>query len=455
MKFLVINTEAFSPRGLKEKKEICPADLPWAVQRFLSAFPKNLVVLDESSKIRTNEPMHEYKKSGRTRLIKLLGKLASFRVIMTGTVWSKSPLNLVDQYNFLSEGYFPENMWELAEQYTVRMTIRVGRGRRVLISQDEYKNVRKCLKNAYLQGGERQLEAAKSAIFRKLGVDYAKQEHIIRHKKYTPFINTDELLRRIAPDTIFVKRKDVFDVAYEKFVHSPIKRPVELSEEAKHIANELVELGFTDKLVLGKAPALELVLRLQDVCNGFEPIEHKEIKTIKGGARETRAIEYRPLGENPKIDALMDLLDEIGIGENQAAVFSSRTVLIEAVAARLSQEGITYVVFDGGASNEEKAAAERRFKEGDARVFVANQASAAYGLNCLAQCSYLIWMCIDGSVEKEYQARHRLLRGQLTAPKIAYAVYVKGSVEERQWEALRVGQELITAENGKEIFKFA
>jgi hypothetical protein len=67
----------------------------------------------------------------------------------------------------------------------------------------------------------------------------------------------------------------------------------------------------------------------------------------------------------------------------------------------------------------------------------------------------MIWMCVDGSVEKYHQARHRILRGQLTAPKFAYAVYAEGSVEERQWETLRVGQELLAAENTKETFLFS
>jgi len=36
-----------------------------------------------------------------------------------------------------------------------------------------------------------------------------------------------------------------------------------------------------------------------------------------------------------------------------------------------------------------------------------------------------------------------------------YGIYAKGSVEERQWEALRVGQELLGDENTKDIFKVA
>jgi hypothetical protein len=66
----------------------------------------------------------------------------------------------------------------------------------------------------------------------------------------------------------------------------------------------------------------------------------------------------------------------------------------------------------------------------------------------------MVWMCIDGSVEKYHQAMSRLLRGQLTEPKFSYAVYAGGSVEERQWTALKVGRELIEADNRKEKFIF-
>jgi SNF2 family DNA or RNA helicase len=311
------------------------------------------------------------------------------------------------------------------------------------------------LKNAFLRGGEMQLEAAKSRVHRNLGLDYAKIEHIIQHRKYKPFLNEAEIMRRIAKDTIVVKRSDVFNTKHEQFVHEPIKKPVELSNEAKQIANALVDLGFTDKLVLGKAPALELLIRLQDVCNGFEPIEHKVEKVIKGEKEVVREIEYRPLAENAKLEMLMDLLNEIGVEKSQVAIFASRTKMLEAVCDRLQKEDVSYVRYDGNARDSEKAEAEKLFERGEAQVFCANPSSAAYGLNCLANCSYLVWLCIDGSVEKEYQARHRLLRGQLTAPKIAYAIYAKGSIEERQWETLRVGQELIGAENYKETFMVA
>jgi len=440
LKFLIVNTESFSPRGAKERA-VTFEDLPWVVRKFLSVFSKPFIVLDEASKIKTNTPMKENKKSTRTRNIKQLNKFGE-RCIMSGTFTSKSPLNLVDPYDFLKEGYFPENMWELAEKYCVMMTIRVGRGRRVLINQKDWKIIRDRLRNAFLRGGELQLEATKGTIFRQYAIDYAKQEHIIKNRKYTPFLNKEELIKRIAPDTIFVKRSDIFDISFDKFVLNPIKRPVKLSDKAKQLGNELVELGFTDNLTLGKAAALELQIRLQDICNGFEPIKKDE------------KISYRPFTENPKLDGLLELLDEIGVEENQVTIWSSRKLLIEACVQAFENTGISYVLYDGSASNEEKEEAERKFKSKEAQVFLGNQASGAYGLNCLKDCSYMVWLCIDGSVEKYHQAQHRILRGQLTEPKFAYVIYVEGSLEERQWESLRVGQELLSADNSKEIFQF-
>jgi SNF2 family DNA or RNA helicase len=384
--------------------------------------------------------MKEADKSTRTRLIKLLNKFGH-RYAMTGTLMSKSPLNVVDPFNFLKDGYFPESMWELAERFCIMETIRIGRGRRVLISQKDYVAIRTRLKNAFIRGGEIQLEAAKESIFKQFAIDYTKQEHIIRHRKYTPFINEKELLRRIAPDTLFVRREDVFDIRFDKFVKEPIMRPVELSGEAKRIANGLVERGFTDCLTLGKAPALELLTRLQDVCNGFEPLKD-----------DTGKVSYRPLAENPKLDALIDLMEEMDVGKNQVVVWVSRKNMLTACASRFEKEGISFVRYDGSASNIEKEAAEQAFIKREALIFLANQSSGAYGLNCLAQCSYAVYMCVDGSVEKYHQSQHRILRGQLTAPKFSFGIYAADSIEVRQWEALRVGKELIDGPVHKDLF---
>jgi SNF2 family DNA or RNA helicase len=270
-------------------------------------------------------------------------------------------------------------------------------------------------------------------------------DHIMEHKKYYPFRNQNELYERINPATVTIERSDVFDVSYDKHVYEPIPRPVKIEGRAFKVAAELIKAGFTDRFVLGRAAALELMLRLQDVCNGFEPVKKEE----------TDVTTFVPFKDNPKLDALMELLDEIGTEENQVVVWCSRTNAMDSILERLSKEGISAVRYSGAENDTQKRAAEGDFVSGKAQVFVANQQAAGYGLNCLRDCNYMVWYSINDSTEQYAQAQHRILRGASKTPKFAYALYVEGSVEQRSMLRLALGQTLLSAKNTKEMFDFA
>ena len=82
MRWLIVNTEAFTPKGVKGNKEFKELDksfLPKLVQWFLTVFHYPYIILDESSKIKTNTPMAEYKKSTRCRTVKLLNDVGEDR----------------------------------------------------------------------------------------------------------------------------------------------------------------------------------------------------------------------------------------------------------------------------------------------------------------------------------------------------------------------------------------
>lgn len=448
MHWLIVNTEAFSSRGQKGKKELDLNVLPRVLLLFLKAVKYPYIILDESSRIKSSTPMAEWKKSTRCRAIKLLQPFGE-RTISTGTLKSKSPLNMYDQYGFLDPGIFPETMFEFAERYCVMVTIRVGRGRRVCISQKDYDRIRNRLINSYRRGGEAQLNFSKSSIFKEMTISDENLEHIIAHKEYTPFIHQDELIRRVAHCTTFVKREDLFDVKYEHFVHNPIKRYVELTDSQRSLHDKLIELGFTDNLVLGKAAALDLRHRLQDVYNGFEPIEHIEKVIENGVEKKIRTITYKSLEESPKLDDLMELLDEIDTDENQVAVFCTRNNLSDAAYSRIIDSGISAVRF----INDEKKGAEEEFESGAARVFFSSLRPAAFGLNCLRKCDYAIYICLDDETEAFYQSRHRILRGQLTHAKFAYIICTRGTIEERTIRSLEVGTDLIDNNSDRSVFE--
>jgi hypothetical protein len=445
VKWFIINTEAFSPPGVKGQEQLSFALFPKAFRRFLEVHPDPFIILDEASAIKTTQAMKEEKKSTRTRLIKLLNKTGE-RCILTATLLSKSPLNAVDPYNFLADGFFPESMYALAEKYCLMIPLRTHRGRRIVMSEDLYYDLRKWLKNSWIRGGEAVLMKCMEKITEEYGLTREKIEWIITHQQYSPYLNQRALMRRLAPCTMFVKREDVFDITYDKFVKEPILRPVTLPPETMKLANALVKRGFTDRYTLGHAEALDLLLRLQDLCNGFEPIE----ETDAGD----RVITHRALPSNPKMEELFALLDEINLDENQVVVWCSRILLLEAVAKEMAARGISCVSYYGGCGDKEKEEAERTFLARGAKVFLANQASGAFGLNCLARASYGIYLCLDNSAEKYYQSLHRLLRGELDAPKFCYIIYAEGSVEEKQIRSLNRGQDLIGARNEPDVFMF-
>ncbi len=471
-KFVIINTEAFSKSGLKAQKQVTEKDLPLLVQSFLAACPDPFIVLDESSRIKTNTPVAESKKSTRTRCIKLLSKYGE-RMALTGTLTSKSPLNMVDQYQYLDRKAFPEGMFALAEKYCIMMTLRTQRGARVLLPEHSGKEdrnswcgIRKRLARAYAIGGDTQLGISMAHITKELSISYENLWWIICHKKYKPFKSISPLMKRYEYCTEVVSREDAFDTTLEKYIEHPIVRKVKLSEEAKKLYTQLVTLGFTDNLVLGKAAALELSQRLMDVCNGFEPISSclscEEEGAQEGILHNTCPLHaeckkpkatYEPLKENPKLDAVMELVEEIDPEEHQIVIWSCRTNFMELLANTLNEAGIPTCCFSGQQNDKQKKDAREGFMEGRYRICIANQQSAAYGVNFMKNCDYTIYACSNSSVEYDYQSRRRFLRGITRRMKYAYRLYVEGSVEERIYSSLDLGDDLIGETNSKEVFE--
>ena len=134
MKALIVSLESF------QKGEI-----PEEVKQYIdSCETEPFIILDESSKIKTNNPCKESNKSKRTQAILKLNKTGQ-RCILTGTFMSKSPVNAYDQMYFLKDGFFPESIFSFAEHYVIRRTLPSVRGARVTITQKDYETIRKRL----------------------------------------------------------------------------------------------------------------------------------------------------------------------------------------------------------------------------------------------------------------------------------------------------------------------
>ena len=324
MKALVVSLESF------QKGEI-----PSEVQEYLRSCDKEpFIILDESSKIKTNNPCKDSKKSKRTQAVLKLNNIGE-RCILTGTFMSKSPLNAYDQMNFLQRDFFPESMFAFAEHYTIRRALPSVRGARILITQKDYETIRKRLMK--YKNDPVALGGAMDGVYSFYGITREDCIHIMKNPEYTPFKNMDELWNRIGDNCMNVDRKTSTDLPPKIYKTYDIP----LTKEQKQLYLQLQNQHCTDQIVVDNG--LKLYLRFQDVCNGYEPIDHGD--TIDDMGRVRHNIELKPLAENPKLDMLEEIVDDIG--DKQIVIWCSRTKLLYDAEKRMREAGYTTAIYDG------------------------------------------------------------------------------------------------------------
>lgn len=422
MKALIISLESF------QKGEI-----PEEVKRYIVANKGNIfTVLDESSKIKTNEPCKETKKSKRTQAVLQLGKIAgSDRCILTGTFMSKTPVNAYDQMNFLCPSFFSESMYAFAEHYEIRRTLPMQRGARVLLSDKDYCTIRKRLMKS--KDNPSALYGAREGVKSFYGITDDSVDWIMEHDEYTPFKHLDELWKRIGDVCLKVDKKDILDVPPK--VYRTI--PLELTAEQRKLYLQLQNQYCTDNIAVDNG--LKLFLYFQDVINGYEPIDHGD--TIDSNGKVVHNIERRPLKENPKIEALLEVCEELG--NEQAVIWCSRSGLLYDAKKTLETKGYTCGVFDG----KSKATREddyNAFARKKIQFLFLNQASGAYGLDALKDADYSIYLANSYSVEYREQSEDRCARGLYKETKTIIDLQFKGTCEDRVVEALKQGKELLS-----------
>ena len=432
MKALIISLESF------QKGEI-----PFEVQEYLRSCDKEpFIILDESSKIKTNNPCKDSKKSKRTQAVLKLTNIGE-RCILTGTFMSKSPLNAFDQMNFLQRDFFPESMFAFAEHYTIRRTLPSVRGARILITQKDYETIRKRLMK--YKNDPVALGGAMDGVYSFYGITREDCIHIMKNTEYTPFKNMEELWNRIGDNCMKVDRKTSTDLPPKIYKTYDIP----LTKEQKQLYLQLQNQHCTDRIVVDNG--LKLYLRFQDVCNGYEPIDHGD--TIDENGKVRHNIELKPLIENPKLDMLEEIVDDIG--DKQIVIWCYRTKLLYDAEKRMREAGYTTAIYDGKIDKKLRDEGYQSFSEGKTQLIFVNQASGAYGLDGLKEADYAIYLCSSYSVEYRAQSENRIYRGVITRSKYIIDLTCKGTCEDRVTEALKQGKELLDmGTTDVELFKY-
>ena len=435
MKYLIINTESFSGD-----------ELPNEIQRFLVKYNNPFIVLDESSKIKTNDPVVRKKnKSKRNVNIMTLNKLGQ-RCILTGTFMSKSPVNAFEQMNFLKEGYFKEGVHSFAERYSIMMNLKIARGRRVLISKKVYDNIHKALVRDKAKSVW-EYQSTKDYCFREWGIHNIALEHIREHEEYSPFMKVEEIYDRIKDDCMVVKKSDALDLP--KKIYSVMKVP--LSQEAKKLYNSLINNGFTDDVIV--KDTISMYHRLQDICNGYIPIDEPTGEVNSDGTPKMKVRLERQQSDN-KIKAIIEKVSEIDTNTAQVLIWSNRKLFLQDMYDKLTELGYACCKYDGDTSSTDKDKIKEDFLSKKIQIFIGNQASGAFGLDFLKQADYSLFASNDYSVETRVQCEDRIHRSGITNSKIIIDFETVGTIEERVAEALKVGKELINkGKSDKSLFE--
>lgn len=429
MKALIVSLESF------QKGEI-----PEEVKKYILANHGDIfTILDESSKIKTNNPCKESKKSKRTQAILKLNKIGQ-RCILTGTFMSKSPLNAYDQMNFLKDGFFSESMYAFAEHYEIRRSLPSVRGARITITPKDYEAIRNRLLK--YKDDPVSLGGAMDGIHSFYGISRDDCFHILQHAEYTPFKNMEELWERIGDTCTRVDRSsaELPETKTYKTCNVP------LTKEQLKLYLQLQNQHCTDNITVDNG--LKLYLRFQDICNGYEPIETEEL--LENGHHK---VELISLKENPKLDMLEEVIDDIG--NEQIVVWCNRTRLLYDAEKRIRDKGYTTVIYDGKIDKQLREEGYQKFARKEAQIIFINQASGAYGLDGLKEADYAIYLSNSYSVEQRSQSEDRIHRGKITRNKYIIDIICKGTCEDRITEALKLGQELIdSGVCSSELFKY-
>ena len=429
MKALIISLESFSK-----------GEVPDEVKKYVLAHHGDIfTILDESSKIKTNNPCKESKKSKRTQAVLRLNRIGQ-RCILTGTFMSKSPVNAYDQMNFLKDGFFPETMYAFAEHYELRRSLPSVRGARITLPEKDYVAIRKRL--VRYKDNPAMLSGAIDGIHSFYGISREDCYHILKNENYTPFKNMDELWKRIGDVCTRVDRSSA--ELPETKVYKTYN--VELTKEQLKLYLQLQNQHCTDNVTVDNG--LKLYIRFQDICNGYEPIETEEV-TESGHHK----VELVPLKENPKLDMLEEIVEDIG--NQQIVIWCNRTRLLYDAEARIRDLGYSTAIYDGKIDKEEREKGYQSFSEGKTQIMFINQASGAYGLDGLRKADYAIYLSNSYSVEQRAQSEDRIHRGEITHSKYIIDLTCKGTCEDRITEALKLGQELIdSGVTDASIFKY-
>lgn len=361
-------------------------------------------VIDESQNIKESS-------SQQTKTCVELGKKASHRYIMSGTATLGDPRHLYPQMRFLSPAIFPEDWLRFSDMFLVRAP-----------------------HNARIVTG-----------FKNLNIINARIQRVSDTKK----------------------KEDCLDLPDRTIIDIHVK----LSKEQTKLYNNLVSAMGVDLNAYFENPtgaALEvqnaatLLNKLGQVTSGFlldngdkttlcDGCPHLQECVSLGITPHTPQCKVQPtpptttanyLKENPKLDALEELLDTIlEDPTRKIIIWAYYRAELDQIEQLLDRKNLPMVRMDGGSTNIQKKIS-RFNNDPDCRVYL-GQIATGVGIT-LNAATYTIYYCLDWSLGSYLQSIDRNYRGGQTQKVTVYRLIAKNTVEEYKVKALDQKRDLST-----------
>lgn len=333
-----------------------------------------LVILDESSKIKN------VTTNRAPRLIEAT-RDSAYRLILTGTPWTESPLDIFSQMEFLKEGFWyaykgdwktnvlKKHWYIFRNRYAVMQNMTVGEGRTFKV----------------MVGTRR----------------------------------TEEIAKKITPYVTQQKKVDWLDLPPKIYQTLHVEMGKAQADAYKQMKNTLI-LEHGDEILTAQNAAV-LLTRLRQIAGGFFP--------------ETG----EPIAKN--IAGIDTLLEDVDGYDGKVVIAATYVAEIKGIADALTKgygedQVCTYY---GGTENREEEIA--RFRD-RAKFLILNPQSGAYGLNL--QFSSLMYLYSRPfSYEQNAQLEDRIHRPGMTGTAVYKEIIHLGTVQEKVLKAVAKKKDLV------------
>ena len=234
-----------------------------------------------------------------------------------------------------------------------------------------------------------------------------------------------EIGRRIEAHALQVTRKECLDLPPLQII------PVEVAlSDAQRKAYKEMEKDFVTELkskVMSSEFQMVKGMRLQQMLGGF-----LQPDSIDGEAQ-------KPLwfDDNPRLDALMDLVDSFG--KEQFLIWTIFRPTYEKISEALKKRGISHTFLTGDQSTDkQKQENKQKFISGEAQGLIANPAAAGEGISGLEIARNTVYYMKGYSALHYEQSMARTYRGgsEIHDKVCHYHLVAKGTVDEVVSQAL-------------------